>query len=76
MAAVLPLPFCGGSSSAATGGIKDAATEAQKANGIGDPVERFTTDTLNGEAKWPKVARALCSNSGADRDCLAEGGHT
>eukprot|EP00420_Gonyaulax_spinifera_P020414 CAMPEP_0197900730 /NCGR_PEP_ID=MMETSP1439-20131203/49754_1 /TAXON_ID=66791 /ORGANISM="Gonyaulax spinifera, Strain CCMP409" /LENGTH=102 /DNA_ID=CAMNT_0043521645 /DNA_START=75 /DNA_END=380 /DNA_ORIENTATION=+ len=62
--------FCGGNSTKATSGINGAATKTQKANGIEDSIELFTSDTLKGGAKRPDVARVLCGNSGADVDWL------
>merc|ERR1712177_1351 len=44
----------------------------QKAKGIQDSIELFTSDTLKGGAKRPEVAKVLCGNSGADVDWLVE----
>jgi len=64
--------FCGGNSTKATSGINGAATKAQKAKGIQDSIELFTSDTLKGGAKKPEVAKVLCGNSGNDVDWLVE----
>jgi len=64
--------FCGGNSTKATSGINGAATKTQKAKGIDDSVELFTSDTLKGGAKKPDVVKVLCGNSGADVDWLVE----
>merc|ERR1712050_531158 len=56
----------------ATSGINGAATKTQKAKGIQDSIELFTSDTLKGGAKRPEVAKVLCGNSGADVDWLVE----
>merc|ERR1711972_113450 len=64
--------FCGGNSTKATSGINGADTKTQKAKGIQDSVELFTSDTLKGGAKRPEVAKVLCGNSGADVDWLVE----
>merc|ERR1712190_30184 len=64
--------FCGGNSTKATSGINGAATKTQKAKGIDDTIELFTSDTLKGGAKRPEVAKVLCGNSGADVDWLVE----
>eukprot|EP00413_Alexandrium_margalefii_P011781 CAMPEP_0204529988 /NCGR_PEP_ID=MMETSP0661-20131031/10366_1 /ASSEMBLY_ACC=CAM_ASM_000606 /TAXON_ID=109239 /ORGANISM="Alexandrium margalefi, Strain AMGDE01CS-322" /LENGTH=1076 /DNA_ID=CAMNT_0051536043 /DNA_START=60 /DNA_END=3290 /DNA_ORIENTATION=- len=64
--------FCGGNSTKATSGINGAATKTQKAKGIEDSIELFTSDTLKGGAKKPDVVKVLCGNSGADVDWLVE----
>merc|ERR1719315_238880 len=64
--------FCGGNSTKATSGINGADTKTQKAAGIEDSVELFTSDTLKGGAKRPDVVKILCGNSGADVDWLVE----
>merc|ERR1739848_497248 len=64
--------FCGGNSTKATSGINGAETKTQKAKGIGDSIELFTSDTLKGGAKRPEVAKVLCGNSGADVDWLVD----
>merc|ERR1719379_226414 len=64
--------FCGGNSTKATSGINGAATKTQKAKGIADTVEIFTSDTLKGGAKKPEVAKVLCGNSGQDVDWLMD----
>merc|ERR1712139_711207 len=64
--------FCGGNSTKATSGINGAGTRGQKAKGIQDSIELFTSDTLKGGAKRPEVAKVLCGNSGADVDWLVE----
>jgi len=64
--------FCGGNSTKATSGINGAATRAQKAKGIDDSIELFTSDTLKGGAKRPEVAKVLCGNSGNDVDWLVD----
>jgi len=64
--------FCGGNSTKATSGINGAATKTQKASGINDSIELFTSDTLKGGAKKPDLAKLLCGNSGADVDWLVE----
>merc|ERR1712157_373931 len=46
--------------------------KGQKANGIKDSTELFTSDTLKGGAKRPDVAKVLCANSGVDVDWLVE----
>merc|ERR1719216_828073 len=66
------LSFCGGNSTKATSGINGADTKTQKAKGINDSVELFTSDTLKGGAKKPDVVKVLCGNSGADVDWLVE----
>merc|ERR1712060_1045114 len=62
----------GGNSTKATSGINGAETKTQKAKGIDDTIELFTSDTLKGGAKRPEVAKVLCGNSGADVDWLVE----
>jgi len=64
--------FCGGNSTKATSGINGAETKTQKAKGIPDTIELFTSDTLKGGAKKPELAKILCGNSGADVDWLVE----
>merc|ERR1711920_966523 len=64
--------FCGGNSTKATSGINGAETKTQKAKGIDDTIELFTSDTLKGGAKRPEVAKVLRGNSGADVDWLVE----
>merc|ERR1711988_1401374 len=64
--------LCGGNSTKATSGINGAGTKGQKAKGIDDSIELFTSDTLKGGAKRPEVAKVLCGNSGADVDWLVE----
>merc|ERR1712139_629502 len=64
--------FCGGNSTKATSGINGAGTRGQKAKGIDDSIELFTSDTLKGGAKRPEVAKILCGNSGADVDWLVD----
>merc|ERR1719428_2498418 len=64
--------FCGGNSTKATSGINGAGTRGQKAKGIKDSIELFTSDTLKGGAKRPEVAKVLCGNSGADVDWLVD----
>merc|ERR1719229_514493 len=64
--------FCGGNSTKATSGINGAATKTQKAKGIQDSTELFTSDTLKGGAKRPELAAVLCGNSGADVDWLVD----
>jgi len=64
--------FCGGNSTKATSGINGAATKTQKAKGIDDSVELFTSDTLKGGAKKPDVVKVLCGNSGGDVDWLMD----
>jgi len=64
--------FCGGNSTKATSGINGAATKTQKAKGIDDSVELFTSDTLKGGAKKPDVVKVLCGNSGEDVDWLMD----
>merc|ERR1719203_2629824 len=64
--------FCGGNSTKATSGINGAATKAQKAKGVEDSIELFTSDTLKGGAKRPEVAKVLCGNSGRDVDWLVD----
>jgi len=64
--------FCGGNSTKATSGINGAATKTQKAKGIDDSIELFTSDTLKGGAKKPDVVKVLCGNSGNDVDWLME----
>merc|ERR1711904_419856 len=55
-----------------TSGINGAGTKGQKAKGIDDSIELFTSDTLKGGAKRPEVAKVLCGNSGADVDWLVD----
>merc|ERR1711972_202864 len=64
--------FCGGNSTKATSGINGAETKTQKAKGIDDTIELFTSDTLKGGAKRPEIAKVLCLNSGADVDWLVD----
>jgi len=64
--------FCGGNSTKATSGINGAETKTQKAKGIDDTIDLFTSDTLKGGAKKPDVVKVLCGNSGADVDWLVE----
>ena len=58
--------FCGGNSTKATSGINGSVTKAQKAKGIADSIELFTSDTLKGGAKKPELVKVLCGNSGVD----------
>jgi flavocytochrome c len=64
--------FCGGNSTKATSGINGAATKTQKAKGVEDSIELFTSDTLKGGAKKPEVVKVLCGNSGEDVDWLVD----
>merc|ERR1712226_517853 len=64
--------FCGGNSTKATSGINGADTKTQKAKGIDDSIQLFTSDTLKGGAKRPDVVKILCGNSGADVDWLVD----
>jgi len=64
--------FCGGNSTKATSGINGADTKTQRAKGISDSVDLFTSDTLKGGAKRPEVVKVLCANSGPDVDWLVE----
>ncbi len=64
--------FCGGNSTKATSGINGSETKTQKAKGIPDTTELFTSDTLKGGAKKPELVKVLCGNSGADVDWLVE----
>merc|ERR1719475_27752 len=64
--------FCGGNSTKATSGINGANTKTQKAKGIPDTVELFTSDTLKGGAKKPELVKVLCGNSGNDVDWLMD----
>merc|ERR1719453_3014614 len=64
--------FCGGNSTKATSGINGAETKTQKAKGIPDTIDLFTSDTLKGGAKKPELAKVLCGNSGADVDWLMD----
>jgi len=64
--------FCGGNSTKATSGINGAATRSQKAKGIEDSKELFTSDTLKGGAKKPEIVKVLCENSGADVEWLMD----
>jgi len=64
--------FCGGNSTKATSGINGADTKTQKAKGIQDSVDLFTSDTLKGGAKKPDVVKVLCGNSGGDVNWLMD----
>eukprot|EP00413_Alexandrium_margalefii_P020641 CAMPEP_0204534024 /NCGR_PEP_ID=MMETSP0661-20131031/12629_1 /ASSEMBLY_ACC=CAM_ASM_000606 /TAXON_ID=109239 /ORGANISM="Alexandrium margalefi, Strain AMGDE01CS-322" /LENGTH=507 /DNA_ID=CAMNT_0051540451 /DNA_START=68 /DNA_END=1591 /DNA_ORIENTATION=- len=64
--------FCGGNSTKATSGINGADTKTQRAKGISDSVDLFTSDTLKGGAKRPEVVKVLCANSGPDVDWLVD----
>merc|ERR1719236_126583 len=64
--------FCGGNSTKATSGINGAETKTQKAKGIPDTIELFTSDTLKGGAKKPEIAKIMCDNSGEDVNWLMD----
>merc|ERR1712066_684717 len=64
--------FCGGNSTKATSGINGAGTRTQKAKGINDNTEIFTSDTLKGGAKKPEIVKVLCENSGRDVEWLMD----
>merc|ERR1712137_452792 len=64
--------FCGGNSTKATSGINGGPTRSQKAKGIEDSKELFTSDTLKGGAKKPELVKVLCENSGADVEWLMD----
>ena len=56
--------FCDGNSTKATSGINGANIRTQRENGVKDSTDLFTSDTLNGGAKKPELAKVLCENSG------------
>ena len=64
--------FCGGNPTKATSGINGAGTRTQKAKGVEDGPEFFTSDVLKGGAKKPEFAKVLCGNSGADVEWLMD----
>lgn len=64
--------FCGGNSTKATSGINGANTKTQRAQGIQDSIELFSSDCLKGGAKKPELVKVLCTNSGPDCDWLVE----
>jgi len=64
--------FCGGNSTKATSGINGAATKTQRALGIEDSVELFSSDCLKGGAKKPELVKVLANNSGPDCDWLMD----
>jgi len=64
--------FCGGNSTKATSGINGSDTKSQRAKGIQDSKELFTSDTLKGGAKKPELVEVLCGNSGADVEWLMD----
>ncbi|CAD7937985.1 unnamed protein product [Amoebophrya sp. A25] len=64
--------FCGGNSTKATSGINGANTKSQKALGIEDSVELFSSDCLKGGAKKPELVKVLATNSGPDCDWLMD----
>ncbi len=63
---------CGGNSTKATSGINGANTKSQKALGIEDSVELFSSDCLKGGAKKPELVKVLATNSGPDCDWLMD----
>jgi len=64
--------FCGGNSTKATSGINGANTKTQRAQGIQDSVELFSSDCLKGGAKKPELVKVLAENSGPDCDWLMD----
>jgi len=64
--------FCGGNSTKATSGINGADTKTQRAQGIEDSVELFSSDCLKGGAKKPELVKVLATNSGPDVDWLMD----
>jgi len=64
--------FCGGNSTKATSGINGANTKSQRALGIEDSVELFSSDCLKGGAKKPELVKVLATNSGPDCDWLMD----
>ena len=57
---VLDMPsFCGGNSTKATSGINGANTRTQREKGIQVSADLFTSDTLEGGAKKPELAKVL-----------------
>jgi len=64
--------FCGGNSTKATSGINGANTKTQRAQGIQDSVELFSSDCLKGGAKKPELVKVLATNSGPDCDWLMD----
>ncbi|CAD7926402.1 unnamed protein product [Amoebophrya sp. A25] len=64
--------FCGGNSTKATSGINGANTKTQRALGIEDSVELFSSDCLKGGAKKPELVKVLAQNSGPDCDWLMD----
>lgn len=64
--------FCGGNSTKATSGINGANTKTQRAQGIEDSVELFSSDCLKGGAKKPELVKVLAENSGPDCDWLMD----
>lgn len=64
--------FCGGNSTKATSGINGANTRTQRAQGIEDSVELFSSDCLKGGAKKPELVKVLATNSGPDVDWLCD----
>ena len=65
--------FCGGNSTKATSGINGAETSTQKAQGIEDTIEIFTSDCMKGGiAKKPELITVMAHNSGRDVDWLVK----
>ena len=57
--------LCGGNSTKATRGINGANTRTQNEKGIKDCADLFTSDTLKGGAKEPKLAMIMSENNAA-----------
>ena len=60
--------FCGGNSTKATSGINGSDTKSQRAKGIKDSKELFTSDTLKGGAKKPELVEVAVVAAAADDD--------
>ncbi|MDC7235329.1 MAG: flavocytochrome c [Spirochaetales bacterium] len=59
------MPFVGGNTNYATGGLNAAETEQQAEKGIEDSVDQFYTDTMKGgkELNNPELVKVLTQNS-------------
>ncbi len=53
-------------------GINGANTKTQRAQGIEDSIELFSSDCLKGGAKKPELVKILAANSGPDCDWLMD----
>ena len=67
------MPYVGGNTTKATGGMNAAETSYQKAAGIEDTIEQFYLDTMAGgyEKSNPELVRTMAEHSAAGIDWLA-----